>query len=395
MLFTTLPMGYLQVVLPLYLNRTGLEPAFIGLLYTVSGFVTAVLVAFSGVLADRFGRRHFFVWGTALPILSYAVFASTNASSWLIVASVLGGVGLANGAAGALTTAAFDALLAEHTLETYRTRIFAAAQALYSLALALGAALSGLPEWMRQVLPAMTDLDAYRPPFVLLMLLAWLATLVALPVRESQVASVAPRTPGGGWLPRRSRAVILRYSLAVGAMGFGLGVAVQLMPLWFNLRFGVDETILGPWYAVSQVLSIGGLVVATWLERRFGAGRCVLVAQLLGALLLALMVVAITYQVAALLFVIRNVFANVSWPLQQTLLMSAVPPEERASAAGLGFAVWGFANALGPVVGGALMDAGSLNVPLLIGAPAYAFTGIVFGLWFRRPAPRGDLAETD
>src|SRR4030088_3348396 len=115
MVLASVPVGYLQVVLPLYLNRAGLEPSVIGLLYSLSGLVTALLVAFSGTLADRFGRRGFLVWGTALPIVSYAIFATTPQPAWLILASLIGGVGLANGAAGALTAASFDALLADHT----------------------------------------------------------------------------------------------------------------------------------------------------------------------------------------------------------------------------------------------------------------------------------------
>ena len=125
MVLASVPVGYLQVVLPLYLNRAGLEPSVIGLLYSLSGLVTAGLVAFSGTLADRFGRRGFLIWGTALPICSYLIFAATTDPRWLVLASVIGGVGLANGAAGALTIASFDAMLAEHTPPPRRTRVFA------------------------------------------------------------------------------------------------------------------------------------------------------------------------------------------------------------------------------------------------------------------------------
>src|SRR5256885_11264830 len=89
LVLASIPVGYLQVVLPLYLNRAGLEPGLIGGLYSVSGLVTAILVAFSGVLADRFGRRRFLLWGTALPIVSYAIFASTTQPAWLLLASII------------------------------------------------------------------------------------------------------------------------------------------------------------------------------------------------------------------------------------------------------------------------------------------------------------------
>src|SRR5437879_13898115 len=91
---STVPMGYLLVVLPLYLDRAGIEPAFIGLLYTVSGLVTSFIVAFSGVFADRWGRRRLLIAGTLIPVPSYLVFALTTDPVWLIAASVLGGVAI-------------------------------------------------------------------------------------------------------------------------------------------------------------------------------------------------------------------------------------------------------------------------------------------------------------
>src|SRR3984893_3311035 len=342
----SVPVGYLQVVLPLYLNRAGLEPSIIGLLYGVSGLVTAALLAFSGALADRFGRRGFLIWGTALPICSYVIFAATTDPRWLVVASVIGGVGLANGAAGALTIASFDAMLAEHTPPPRRTRVFAGAQALWSMALGFGALCAGLPELLRQARPDLGNLEVYRPPFIAVIVLAAVATVVLLPLSEtsSEPRNVASRS--GSWLPRRSYGVIARYTLALALFGLGLGVAVQLLPLWFALRFGVDEAALGPWYAVGQVLSLSSVALSPWLDRRLGGAFAVLEVQVLGGVcLLAIALIAPIFEVAAAASVMRNLLANLAWPMQQSLLMTSVVAEERASAAGIGFAVWGLAHA--------------------------------------------------
>src|SRR5579859_3720793 len=204
MVLASVPVGYLQVVLPLYLNRAGLEPSVIGLLYSLSGLVTAGLVAFSGTLADRFGRRGFLIWGTALPVGSYVIFAATTDPRWLVLASVIGGVGLANGAAGALTIASFDAMLAEHTPPARRTRVFAGAQALWSVALGLGALCAGVPELLRQARPELGTLEVYRPPFIAVIVLAAVATIVLLPLSETAEEREQLSSPKGGWLPRRS-----------------------------------------------------------------------------------------------------------------------------------------------------------------------------------------------
>jgi MFS family permease len=380
MWLATAPIGYLIVVLPLYLSRAGLEPAFIGLLYTASGAVSASLVAVSGVLADRFGRRRFLLAGTALPVLSYAIFATTVDRPWLIIASLLGGVGLANGAAGALSIGSFEAILAERAGQEQRTRVFAWAQALWSLSLATGALAAALPEALRAA--GLTELDAYRPGFLGAIALTLAATAALLPLGGVDVGLAETRAQRG-WLPRRSRGAIGTYALGIGLLGFGLGVAVQLMPLWLNLRFGATEADLAPWYAAGQLLSLATVLAIPALERRLGGARSVLLAQLVSASSLALILVAPAFALAAALFVVRSFATNLAWPFQQALLMSAVVPAERASAVGAGFAVWGFANALGPVLGGALLGAGLLAPPLLIGATAYACAGAVFGLGFR------------
>src|SRR2546430_12913040 len=100
----------------------------------MSGLVPAGLVPSTGALADRFGRRGFLMLGTALPICSYAIFLVTTLPAWLVVASLLGGVGLANGAAGAMTAASFDALLAEHSPGVRPPSIFAWGETLWTLA---------------------------------------------------------------------------------------------------------------------------------------------------------------------------------------------------------------------------------------------------------------------
>lgn len=378
----TVPLGYLIVVLPLYLARAGLEPTIIGGLYTASGAMTALLVAFSGVFADRWGRRRFLLAGTLLPIPSYLIFASTTDIGWLVVASLLGGVGLANGAAGALTIASFDALLADNTTEAQRTRVFAASQALWSLALALGSLSAGAPLLLHQIVPGLSEIAAYRPPYLAMALVTLAAGLVLLPIRDDPAVHAA--RVAAGWWPRRSRRPILTYAIAVGFLGFGLGVAVQLLPLWFGLRFGVTEADLGPWYAAGQIASLGTLVAIPYLERRLGGPNTVLIALSSSAVCIALIVVAPFFWLAATLHLIRSFLTNLSWPFHQSLLMTATVPEERATAVGIGFSVWGTTNALGPLAGGALIGAGAYALPLLLGAAVYVCGGLVFGIGFRR-----------
>jgi predicted MFS family arabinose efflux permease len=146
----------------------------------------------------------------------------------------------------------------------------------------------------------------------------------------------------------------------------------------------VTEADLGPWYAAGQIASLGTLVAIPYLERRLGGPTTVLFALSSAAICLALIVVAPVFWVAASLHLVRSFLTNLSWPFHQSILMTATVPEERATAVGTGFAVWGTTNAIGPLAGGALIGAGVFALPLLIGACMYVFGGLVFGLGFRR-----------
>jgi hypothetical protein len=104
-------------------------------------------------------------------------------------------------------------------------------------------------------------------------------------------------------------------------------------------------------------------------------------------------VLAPVFVVAAWLFVVRGFFTNLSWPFHQSLLMAATVPEERATAVGAGFAVWGFTNALGPLASGALLGAGIFVLPLLVGSLMYFCGGLAFGIGFGRLLARRARGE--
>ena len=274
------------------------------------------------------------------------------------------------------------------------TKVFASSQAVWSLALAFGSLSAGAPELIRRIAPSLGEIGAYRPPYVAMALLTLCAGLVLIPIRDDP--EVHRARAAAGWWPRRSRQAIATYTIAIGFLGFGLGIAVQLLPLWFNLRFGVNEADLGPWYAAGQIASLGTLVAIPYFERRLGGPNTVLVSLTSAAVCLALIVTAPVFVVAASLQLVRSFLTNLSWPFHQSLLMTATVPEERATAVGTGFAVWGTTNAIGPLVGGAMLGAGAFAPPLLIGAAMYVIGGVVFGVGFRRIlAKRAALARSE
>lgn len=386
----SLPLGYTLVVLPIYLSNLGFSGEVIGAITAASSFAsTAALIPFA-IAADRYGRKPFVVWGFLSAALAYVFFAFTRDLNSLLIAGAIGGIGLAGGFTTAVWTPAWTALISENAGAEGRTRVFAWSQGIWTIALTVGSAASVLPAFFRLQLNS-TFLESYEYPFLIFVGLSILSGLVLLPISEAKVIPVAPDGERR-WslLPKKSRLQITKFSATLGLVGFGSGIGLQLLSLWFNKVYGTSETALGPWFAMAEITSLIVIPIVPKLTKSLGSPKSVLITQGLSASLLASMVLAPSYQLAASVLIARNFFMNIAWPVQQSYLMGTVTPGERASASAITYTVWGIGNSVSPILAGYFLSQASslsLSAPLLIGAAAYMAGAMGFYVLFRRIPP--------
>jgi MFS family permease len=160
--------------------------------------------------------------------------------------------------------------------------------------------------------------------------------------------------------------------------------------------YGVNEAILGPWFAASEVTSLIVVPIIPRLTKTLGSPRSVFATQGLSAILLASMTLAPTYELAGMMYIIRNFFMNISWPVQQSYLMGTVTADERASASAITSTIWGIGSSIGPIFGGYLLGGtgyASISAPLIIGATAYLASAIAFFFLFRGTPPPEETKE--
>jgi MFS family permease len=388
-----LPLGYTLVVLPIYLSNLGFSGEVIGAITAASSFGSTVGLIPFAIAADRYGRKPFVVWGFMSAAVAYIIFAFTRDLNSLLVAGTIGGVGLAGGVSSAVWTPAWTALISEKAGPEERTRAFAWSQGIWTIAFAGGSVTSIVPAVLRTQFNS-TFSASYEYPFLVFAALAVLSGLVLVPVPDAKTI------PSGfedrrNFLPKNSRAQIVKFSATLGLVGFGSGIGLQLLSLWFNKVYGANETTLGPWFAVAEITSLIVVPIVPKLTNRLGSPKCVLITQGLSAGLLASMVLAPSYQLAASVFVARNFFMNIAWPVQQSYLMGTVDPNERASASAITYTVWGIGISVSPIVAGYFLSQASyllLSAPLIIGAAAYLMGAVGFYLLFRKIPPPEEAA---
>lgn len=386
----SLPLGYTLVVLPIYLNEIGFSAEIIGLVSSVSAIANTIGFIPFALAADRYGRKRFVFWGFLAATLAHVLFAFTRDLNLLLLASAIGGVGLSGGVSAAVWTPAWTALLAEKAAPEKRTSAFAWGQGIWTLALTAGSGMSILPALFRSGFKT-TFLASFQYTFLLFAGFAVLSGLILLPISETKMKS--PNSSREGvkkFLPEKSLGQISKFAFTLGLVGLASGISLQLLSLWFKKNFGVNEAVLGPWFAAAEITSLIVVPIVPRLTRALGSSMSVLTTQGLSAVLLGSMILAPTYQLAGFIYIIRNFFMNISWPVQQSYLMGTVTVDERASASAITSTIWGVGSSIGPIFAGYFMtrtDYISNSAPLLIGSAIYLASALAFYLLFHRTPP--------
>jgi MFS family permease len=229
-------------------------------------------------------------------------------------------------------------------------------------------------------------LVADRLLFVVCLLVTVGATVLLLPVHEGEeaIASSASPAPGGAsWDARASLPTMLKLAVFFALQGAGLGLVVQLLPLWFALRFHTTAAAIAPWFAAAQLVGLLTIPLVPALARRLGTARMILLVAALSTLMLAGVPCAPVLPLAGLFYVLRSGFVSMQWPAQQSFLQGAVDPRVRGTATSLALGCWSITNALLPTLAGYLMDRRLLAWPLVLGFACYSAAAIWFWLMLR------------
>jgi MFS family permease len=389
----SLPWGFTLVVLPIYLSDIGFSAQAIGAVTSMSSIANTIGLVPFAFAADRYGRKIFVLVGFLLAAPAFLLFAFTRDFNSVLLASALGGVGLAGGLSSAIWTPAWTALLADKSHER-RTGAFAWSQGIWAAALTVGSAMSVIPFLLRSNLSIGFG-TSYEYAFLLLAGFAAVSGVVLLPVRETR-SEHAKTMISREWFRLQSSSQIAKFSVTVGMIGFGSGLAIQLLSLWFNKMYGASDTVLGPWFGAAEATSLVVVPLIPRLTRKFGSALSVLVTQGLSSGLLALMIFAPTYQSAGALYIARNFLLNIAWPIQQSYLMGTVAPKERASASAITYTVWGVGSSISPLLAGYLLSGTGfiwISAPLALGGAIYLGSAVGFYVFFRNIAPPEETAS--
>ncbi len=384
--------AFLNVVTPLYLLSRGVSPAELGVYFTLSFLIGALMSIPVGVFADRWGRKPFLIAFTVLMLIWGAIFTFTTYLPLLVTISIISGIGRGGGGMGGGQAGPFapaeSALLADLAPESYRRKVFSWNGVTSSLLAAAGAALASLPVLLKSY--HLFLLSSNEGLFALTMVLAAVSLLILFSVHEP------PRKPREErqkrLLSKQSTKIVIYQSLAGGFNSFGVSFVNSLFVVWLHLRYGVGQESIGPVFTASYLLSAGTIWIASAMAGRVGSVRTIVVTRFVAAGLTVATALSPVFWVAIVFQILRTAATMMATPVRQSFTMNLFPSEERASASGFTGVIRRLTGAASPPIAGGLFDAGQLEIPFFLGAAFQILSALLYGRYLGKFESTGHKA---
>ena len=359
--------GFLGVVLGVYLSREGFSATAIGLVIAAGLAGAAAGTVFITFNADQMGRRRtLFVLSLLTALGAGALLFHFGLPAVLALAFVgmINGMGTDRSPSFALEQAMIPGLVADQK----RTWALAWYSVVLDASGALGALAAGIP-LLLQRLWGVELTAAYRMLFMGYAAINALSALLYL-LLSSEVEVPLIKLPGkpAAKISAETKSTLAKLSglFAIDAFGGGF-LTDALVSYWFFRRFGIAESQLALLFFTVHVLNALSHLGAAWLARRIGLIKTMVFTHLPSSVFLIAAAFMPSARWAVALFLLRESLVEMDVPTRQSYVAAVVRPEERTFAAGVTNLTRNTAWAAASAVAGVFMQQVSFGAPLLIG----------------------------
>ena len=340
--------GFIAVVLPAYLLSLGLGVLEVGIISTATLLGSALTTLAVGRWGHRFSIRRLLLVAALLMAATGLGFAGFSSFWPLVLVAAMGTLNPSSGDASVF-------MPLDHTMLATapdRTAVFARYTFLGSMAGALGALLSGAPEWLGVPLGAM---------FVLYGGVGLAVWVLYLGLPDPKVEDQRPAVPLG-----QSRGIVWRLAGLFSIDAFAGGLTLNsLLALWLFERFGMSLGAAGAFFFWTGLLSAVSQLAAGPLARRIGMVNTMVFTHIPSSLFLIGAALAPSLELALGFLLARSLLSQMDVPARGAFVMSVVTPAERPAAASFTAVPRSLAAALSPTLTGGLFAAGAMATPLI------------------------------
>lgn len=384
-----LQLSLYALIFPLYMYTLGYKQDTIGLVSALGAITTLVGAVPLGLLADRLGRARMFVWSAWLVPWPYLGMVLSPSLGVIIPSAML---------ANFFATVYWSTnapLLVGAVRPDQRVRVFSMNAFFLTGVGTIGALIGGMIPPIAGFL--LGESSAARTPLkIALAANVVVMRLGAIPLFGIRAMDGERGTREQAWKFRAGDLRLYGKLLSADAlMSFGGGAVIGFLPLFFNLRYGLQSGVLGILFTATGALSGVASLASPLLARRFGDVRALVFAQAAIAPCIFLTALAPVLWIAIIFEALRNGLRGTLDPIYVPFAMTRVATAQRGALGGLYNVTWATGFSLGPLLSGWLQVRTGFGPAFTLGAVCYALAALAMWTFFRRSRPIADDSDAE
>lgn len=354
-ILTQIGLGIFMVIYNFYIRELGFNELVNGKVISMTALATALVLIPAGILSDKAGRKKLMFYGAVSTGIILFVRSMVEDQSLLILFAF--GTGLAS----AFIQVSIIPWLAENSKPDQRVHLFSIHFAAMTAANVVGSLLGGiLTDVFSIVVP---ELESIRYTLIIgsgLFISALIPIIRLTEIQSKKQTKSRVKEPKRGIKHRESFKIILLFAVAQLMIGFGAGLVIPYLNLYFADRFMASNSLIGLVISLGQGATAVAMIIGPMVVRRLGEVRAVVVLQMLSLPFLLLTAYTQHFWLAALGFLFRQALMNAGNPIQMSLMMSKVDDSMKGLANSVNQMVFNLGWAImGPVSTGIVLKYGS------------------------------------
>lgn len=358
--------GVNSVILSIYMLNMGMKPTLIGVVLGASSLMNALGSLITGYLSDFVNKLSLF---TVLSLASGSLVLLLITGSPSIIAVAYPLTALLN--RGVISVAISGEYAKRRGISS---EFFSLSSSLTVVFNVIGSSVAVLPNYMGRMGYDLVFIIEALSVYLSIPIMLNAVRRIGINVLEVKISGVSLRD-----LRELKSSWLLKRLIPESLIGLGAGVIIPLFSLWFYLKFHISISNLSIVYTASNAtLALGTLAAPVFSRILRSRVTSVILLEGLATGILALMPIIVNLPALLILFITRNTLMNMANPLLTSLINDLVPGEERGRVFGVWMLLSSIPRALGPGIGGYLLNSGYLDLPLYITSVLYAIAVTLF-----------------
>ncbi|RDU36954.1 MFS transporter [Neobacillus piezotolerans] len=391
-IITQIGIGIFIVIYNFYVRELGYSESVNGQIISMASLATAIVLVPAGIIGDKFGRKRVIFSGILVSGTLLIMRALAAEETMLVY------LAFAAGLSGAFLQVSGIPWLAENSDPSQRVNLFSLHFALMTAASVVGNLLGGILTDFFGLF--FSNLESLRITLLIGAVIYLGGAVPAFKFRTPANRVAKPKTDetakkkAFNWSGFK---IIALFAVAQMLIGFGAGLVIPYLNLYFAGRFSASTSTTGFIISLGQAATAFAMIIGPKVVKRVGEVRAVVILQLLSLPFLLLTAYTQNLWLAAIGFLFRQALMNAGNPIQSSLIMSRVDDSMKGLANSINQTVfnlgWAF---MGPVSTGIVVKYGNYwgyAYVFTITASLYLIGSVYFYLVFGRKVLRNRASQ--